>query len=307
MMREEGEPGREPGSPRFEELRSRGQRAVEAGRLEEAAGLYEQALDWASREGDNRQVDLVLCNRAAVAIQLGRGDGELPRLREILLRNDDKVNCRLAAYHLSIYYQFQKNYKKSRFYAKLACDRAELLGVKEWLASSHNQLGNALLGESFIEEACREYEQALHLMPADLSLGRALILHNLGYCRVLQRRHDEGYAFLYESIRSIRRLGATRYEVLPRLDLCFAHLETGRYRAAQRHALGALRLAEETGQVDSVKNALYLLGEAANLVGEEGEARGYFTRLQKDYFPGATYLPGFLLAVDVRKLINLHA
>ncbi len=69
----------------------------------------------------------------------------------------------------------------------------------------------------------------------------------------------------------------------------------------------ALRLAEETGQVDSVKNALYLLGEAANLVGEEGEALGYFTRLQKDYFPGATYLPGFLLAVDVRKLIKLHA
>lgn len=303
MTREVGESG----SPRFEELRSRGQRAVEAGRLEEAAGLYDQALEWARQSGDKRQVDLVLCNRAAVAIQLGRGEGELPRLREILLRNDDKVNCRLAAYHLSIYYQFQKNYKKSRFYAKLACDRAELLGVQEWLASSHNQLGNALLGESFVEEACREYEQALRLMPADLSLGRALILHNLGYCRVLQRRCDEGYSFLYESIRAIRRLGATRYEVLPRLDLCFAHLETGRYRAAQRHALGALRLAEETGQVDSVKNALYLLGEAANLIGEEGEARGYFTRLQQDYFPGATYLPGFLLAVDVRKLINLHA
>jgi hypothetical protein len=36
-------------------------------------------------------------------------------------------------------------------------------------------------------------------------------------------------------------------------------------------------------------------------------ARGYFARLQQTFFPEATYLPGFLLAVDVRKLVNLHA
>lgn len=300
----------EPGGaacPTFEELKSRSYQAAEAGRLEEAETLCEEALAWAHQHGDKRQVDRALCNRAAVTIQLGRGGNELPRLREILLRNDDKVNCRLAAYHLSIYYQFQKNYKKSRFYAKLACDRAELLEIPEWMASSHNQLGNALLGESFVEEACREYERALGLIPASVSLSRALILHNLGYCRVLQRRYREGYAFLYESIRTVHRLGATRYEVLPRLDLAFAHLETGRYNDAQRHALAALRMAEATGQVDAVKNALYLLGEAANLSGDEDEAREHFCRLQQDYFPGATYLPGFLLAVDVRKLINLHA
>lgn len=305
--------GEEPGSggrtafDTFEDLRGRGQRAVEAGRLDEAEELYTLALEWAREHGDNRQVDLALCNRAAVVIQLGRGDSELPRLREILLRNEDRVNCRLAAYHLSIYYQFQKNYKKSRFYAKLACDRAEVLGVQEWLASSHNQLGNALLGEFFVEEACREYEQGLRLIAEGPSLGRALILHNLGYCRILQRRYREGYGMLYESIRTLRRLGAVRYQVLPRLDLCFAHLETGRYEHARRHAVAALRMAEATGQVDAVKNALYLLGEAANLSGDGSLAREHFTRLQQEFFPDATYLPGFLLAVDVRKLVNLHA
>jgi tetratricopeptide (TPR) repeat protein len=276
---------------RFEELRSLGQREVEAGRFEEAEALYAEALGWAAEHGDEQQVDLALCNRAAVAIQLGRGEGELPRLREILVRNNDRVNCRLAAYHISIYYQFQKNYKKSRFYAKIACDRAELLGVREWLASSHNQLGNALLGESFVEEACGEYERALQLIAGDTGVGRALILHNLGYCRVLQRRYREGYSFLYECLSILRRLGGTRYQVLPRLDLCFAHLETGRYGHARRQALIALEMAEQTGQTD----------------GEVDTARDYFSRLQQDYFPGATYLPGFLLAVDVRKLINLHA
>jgi len=71
--------------------------------------------------------------------------------------------------------------------------------------------------------------------------------------------------------------------------------------------VSALRMAEATGQVDAVKNALYLLGEAANLSGDGSLAREHFTRLQQEFFPDATYLPGFLLAVDVRKLINLHA
>jgi hypothetical protein len=29
--------------------------------------------------------------------------------------------------------------------------------------------------------------------------------------------------------------------------------------------------------------------------------------LQRDFFPQESYLPAFLLAVDIRKLVNLHA
>jgi len=36
-------------------------------------------------------------------------------------------------------------------------------------------------------------------------------------------------------------------------------------------------------------------------------ARGYFTRLQQEFFQGQSYLPEFLLAVDIRTLVNLHA
>jgi tetratricopeptide (TPR) repeat protein len=291
----------------FDELRSRGQRAVEAGRLAEAEEAFDRALAWARQHGTDRQADLALCNRAAVAIELRCDEDEVARLRQVLLRNGDATNCLLAAYHISIYYQFSKNHKKSLFYARIAQSRAELLGRSTLLASSHNQLGNALLGETFVEEACGEYEKALELMPDDASVWRARILDNLGYCRILQGRHDEAYTMLYQSLGLLRRLDAERYQVSTRLDLCFAHLETGRYQHARRQGLAALRLAEKTGQVDSVKNALYLLGEAANLSGDLDTASGYFTELQQGYFPGATYLPGFLLAVDVRKLINLHA
>jgi tetratricopeptide (TPR) repeat protein len=290
----------------LEEFREHWRRLIEAGQLEAAEAIILRALEWARQHGDERLIDSVACALAAVAIHLGRGDGEVPKLREILLRSSDPSNCRMAAYYISIHYQFARNYKKSTFYARIACDRSRQLGRSDWIAYTRNQLGNALLGESFIDQACHEYQTAFELVP-ETGVWRARILNNLGYCRVLQQRFAEGYGCLYDSLRMLRHFAAQRFQILPRLDLCFAHLETGRYLHAQRHGLAAIELAEKLGDTDAIKNALYLLGETANLMGDTDTASSYFTRLQRDYFPESHYLPGFLLAVDVRKLVNLHA
>ena len=291
----------------FDELRARGLAAVEDGRFDEADVHYRQALTWAREHGDERLVDLAICNLAAVAIQRGSGEGEVALLREILLRSGDPANCRLAAYHISVQYQYAKNFKKSAFYARIAVDRARLLDRQDWLASSYNQLGNALLCESFVSEARQEYRRALDLISPEPSTWRGWILDNLGYCHILQGTFREGYALLYESLRVVRRMKAERPQAVILLDIAFADLETGRFRQALRHALQGLELAERTRQSDNVKNALYLLGEAAHLSGDDESARGYFHRLQRDFYPDVAFLPGFLLAVDVRKLINLHA
>jgi tetratricopeptide (TPR) repeat protein len=291
----------------FEELRNRGQQAIDAGQLEEAVGILQEAVDLAAEHGDTRLIDLTVCNRAAALVELGRGESELPRLREILVRNNDPVNCRIAAYTIARHYEVTKNYKKALFYARITLDRSALLDRRDWLASSHNLIGNTLLAESYLEPACAEYEKALELIPAEPTPALAKILINIGYCRILERRHAEGYRLLYRSLRMLRSFGARKYEVLARLDLCFAHLETQHYRLARRQGLLALGLAESIGDSASVKNALYLLGEVANLDGDIGTARRHFERLQRDFFPEAGYLPEFLLAVDIRKLVNLHA
>lgn len=292
---------------RLEELRDRGAEAIETGRIEEAEALFDRALAAARELGDDRQIDLALCNRAAAAIELGHGEGELPRLREILMRNADPGNCRIAAYNLARFYELAKSYKKALFYARIARDRSETLGRRDWLASSHNLIGNTLLAESHVEQATGEYERALQLIPEGPSVARGMILDNLGYCRILQGRHREGFRLLVQSLRLLRRHGPEAYQIPPRLDLCFSHLETGRYAHARRHGALALALAEKLEEPDSTKNALYLLGEVENLLGNVDAARAYFTRLQREFYPDATYLPGFLLAVDVRKLVNLHA
>jgi tetratricopeptide (TPR) repeat protein len=291
----------------FEDLNRRGHEAAEAGRLEEALGLFDEMVAWAQRRDANELIDLALCNRAAVAVVLGRGETELPRLRKILLRNEDPVNCRLAAYNIARHYELNRNHSKALFYARIARERAEQQGRRDWVASSHNLIGNILLAESFVEEAAREYARALALMPEEPSVWQARILDNLGYCRVLQRRDAEGYSLLYRSLGGLRRSGAERYLISTHIDLCFAHLETGRYRHARRHGARALALAERMADLDAVKNALYLLGEAANLSGDVIGACRFFSRLQREFFPDVNYLPGFLLAVDVRKLVNLHA
>lgn len=291
----------------FEDLRDQGIQAIEAGRIEEAVALFDRALVWAQEHGDGRQIDLAVCNRAAAAIDLGRGEGELPRLREILMRNGDAVNCRVAAYNIARYYELAKSYKKALFYARIARERSESLDRRDWLASSYNLIGNTLLAESFVEQASNEYEQALALMPEEPSVAWAGILDNLGYCRILQRRYREGYDLLYRSLRLMVQLGNEQHEATVRLDLCFAHLETGRIRNARHQGTRALWLADRLGNSRLIKNALYLVGEVESLAGNVAAARAHFTRLQREFFPEASYLPGFLMAVDVRNLVNLHA
>jgi len=291
----------------FEDLNRRGHEAAEAGRLEEALRLFDEMVEWARQHAAGELLDLALCNRAAVAVVLGRGETELPLLRKILLRSEDPINGRLAAYNIARHYELTRSHKKAFFYARIARERAEQQGRNDWVASSHNLIGNVLLAESFVEEAVREYERALELMPGELSVWQARILDNLGYCRVLQHRYPEGYSLLYRSLELLRRFGAERYLISTHIDLCFAHLETGRYRHARRHGARALALAERLGDGDGLKNALYLLGEAANLSGDVIGACRFFSRLQREFFPEVNYLPGFLLAVDVRKLVNLHA
>jgi len=295
----------------FERLLDEGRRHLAAERLDEALRTYEEAEVVAQARGDARGAELAFVNRCAVLIPMTRAQG-LPsemmnRLREVLMAGRDDVNCFLAAYNIARTFEFVKEHRKGLFYARIALDRSRVIGSIDWLASSHNQIGNFLLAESHFEDACGEYEEALRLLPAEASRRKALILTNLGYGLVVLERPQQGLRLIYQSLRMLRRLGARREQVIPHLDLCFALLEVGRFRHAVRHGTQALALAEEAGEPDSIKQALFLLGEATHQTGGAQEAREIFQRLQERYFPEASHLADVLLTVDMRKLINLKA
>jgi tetratricopeptide (TPR) repeat protein len=291
----------------YEHFRRAGLRELQAGRLAEALQSYDSMLACARGLGDHNAVDLAFCNRSAIAIALGDVDGPLPELRAILVRNLDTENCAFAAYHIARAYELRKEPKKSLFYARIARDRAEQLAHPQRLAAANNQIGNALLADSFFVDAAESYRRALALVPAGLDDWQLICLANLAYCELVMERYGDALGRLYHVLRTARRIASPRLEMIARVDLCFAHLDLGRYATAERHGTRGLALAEAIGEVDWIKNALYLLGEVAVLAGRREQARERFTDLQGRFFPQRTSLPELLLGVDVRKVINLRA
>lgn len=289
----------------FATFTRRGAEAVKDGRLEEAAELYDQALAWARAHAAPAVADEAFCNRATVAIELGDADRVLGGLREILVRSRGGANGFRAAYDIARAHELRKELDKAAFYAGLALEHAQKLDNREWQAWTHNLLGNLQLVASRFGEASRRFRRALRLAPDGAPVWRALIQENLGYCYVIRGLRRRGLALLYESLRAIRREGATRFEVGPRLSLCFANLEIGRPARAARHGAWALAAATRLGDHEARKMALYLLGEAAKQRGLNDQAHGYFVRLQTEFYPDGVYLPELLLAIDVRRLINL--
>lgn len=290
----------------FQAARVRWTEAVEAGRLDEALALVEEALTWAEADGDQLLRDRAVCNRAAIALELGGGAAHIPALRSLLMRAADPENSYLAAYTIARHHELQKEHSKGLFYARLARDRAASLDESR-RAASLNYIANFLVAESRFEEAIATYGEALALLPSRDSLRGAVIGYNLGYCNVLTGRSQEGLTLLYASLRSLRRRGADGHAMKAQLDLAFALLETARSRHAGRHAARALLLAERFEDADAKKNALYLLGAAAVANGDRVGARRHFERLQQGFYPEADYLPELLLHVDVRELVNLKA
>lgn len=292
---------------RYDELRTQAVEAMRKGRFEEAFQSFSAALDEARLLDDEVLVDRAVCGQAGAALELETEQEWRTPLREILVRNSDDENCFLASYNISRAYDKAREYRKALFYARVAHNHALRLDRPEWIGSSHNQIANQLLATSCFDQACAEYDRALELLPEDALLERAVISDSVGYCHVIRGQRREGFRLLFWSLRTLRRLKARRYQALPHISLCFAYLEIERYRDAMRHGWRAFQIAEDEGDADSRKNALYLLGQVANLADRPHLARRLFQLLQGEFYPADAFLVDVLMNVDVRGLVNLRA
>ena len=295
------------GDPRYRTLRAEGIAALDAGRLEAAFDAFAGALEAARALGDEELVERAFCNRAAVLIAMGELDAPIGELRRILMAHRSSENAYLAAYHISRSFELRKEHKKGLFYARLAFDQAERLQRVEWLASSHNKIANLLVAESQFGAAADEYRAALRLLTADDPSRRLTFEVNLGYCELMLEHLATGLSLLYRGLRQARSAGLQRLEMIAHLDICFAHLETGRLRYAAVHGLRGLAMAEASGEADQIKNALFLVGELSALLGDGDQAHRYFSSLQQRFYPDQPFIADFLLSVDVRKMVNLRA
>ncbi len=288
----------------YEMLRNEGLEALAATRFQEAFEHFDKALHWAQKNGDDLLQDQAFCSRSAVYIELFSIEEPLPELRRILMRNRDPWSCRLAAYTIARIYDMKQCYKKGLFYARIACDLSYQLDLDDWIASSHNQLGNLLLAESFFEDATTEYKKGLSFLQSSETVQYAYILENIGYCCAIQGDLDESFPLLFESLRSLRRQKVQGGQAYPHISLCYAYMELGKYEAALRHGMRALSLNHNR---QTHKNALYLLGQTANLMGDPDRAQDFLWRLHREHYPDSPHIVDFLMQVDVSQFINLKA
>ncbi len=300
----------DPRSPlsSYYELRDRIVRARNAGLFEEAFRLCDDAMRLAKRLEDEDLVEQAYCNRSVIAMTLGCGDEPFAGLREILMRNRSERTSFLAAYNLAYGYTRKREYKKALFYARVSRDRALATRNDEWISSTHNEIGNCLLSESYFEEAVAEYERALVLLPKRFSARHVASLGNLGYCKILQGDLESGCRSLFTCLRWCRRNPSENvYEMLVHLFLCSGFIEMERWRYAWLHGSRGLELAEATGDCDAIKNGLYLMGEVEKSGGDLKAAYSYYSRLQREFYPEKSNLPDMMLSIDTKQLVNLRA
>lgn len=291
---------------RFGDLRAQSRISAEAGSLEQALVHAEEACAVADRLADQEAIALSTCNRAAIAIMLGRLD-HLADMRNVLMRNFNVTTSFIAAYNLSHAYELKKEFKKALFYARIARDRAEESGRDDYLVNSYNQIGNSLLGDSFFAEAAFEYQRALALMPVESSVSQAAPAANLGYCTVVLGRPRAAFSILFRSLRWLRRRRVRLYEAWFHISLCYCYLEVGRLCRAWRHGKRALEISERTGEFDAIKSALFLLAEVEKEAGDPAAAYEHLADIQKRFYPEGQSSTELISRVEMRSFVNLRA
>lgn len=296
-----------PPSESFSDLRDRIRAAVQEGRFDDASTICDEALVWAREHGNDDDLDQAICNRAGILLAQGLGTEALPDLRRILLRSRRAETRFVAAANISKYYDLEHNVEKGLFYARRALEQAEAAEQDDLVATAHNNLANLLVLDSRFPDASEHYRHALG-MPDSRLVDRAIVLANLAYCESVLGDLDAAFPHLFQSLRILRRAGAESWERLPRLGLAYAYLEAGRYERSLRHGRRALELAEGAPDAsEQVKNALYLLGEAEKLSGNDFAAFSYFSRLQRTFYPDESFVVEVLMTTDIRGLVNLMA
>jgi len=292
---------------RYSRCRDRGKRAIQKGEFERAEVCFRESLEAAEALGSTALTDLALCNISAALLEQNRTtEPEIGRLRLIYMRSCDPKTIRLSAYHLARSLELQGDFSKAYFYAKIALEKSEQLRKADYQASSHNQLGNIHTCQSYFDQAAACYARALDLAPADNPVFRALVLDNLGYVQIILGRIGEGLRGCGEALRILTAEAARPgFLIYPHTDLCLGYLEAGDLDLAVRHGEEALRIAQAQRRPDRVKNILLLLGETHAKRHDVPAAQTYYGELAT-YFPDVKFASDFLMAFELRKVVNFR-
>ncbi|HEV7486264.1 MAG TPA: tetratricopeptide repeat protein [Thermoanaerobaculia bacterium] len=287
-------------NPRIEELRQEALAKVRAEEFDDALALYDEALALAT---DEEVRELLTINKGHALIAAERTGPEVKALPMILMRRRNPHHTFLASYALMYTHRLTSESKRAIFYGNIALEAAKEAEQTFWELAALNELGMVYEIDSQFAKAIATFEQALACLDqvsneSDQTFSRVYVIGNLGYNKLLIGDTREGLRLLHSVIDDIAtdHLRSDAY-----VDLCYGYLDLNEYETARRYGQMSLALASEPRQI---RNAHYLLGEAAYKMGDVDAAEQHFEHLAR-FYPQFRHLKSLLFAIDLRSMLNL--
>lgn len=283
----------------LEELRQAALSRVRNGDYEQALALYDEVLAAAT---DEEFAELVTINKADAMIAIERNGPEVLELPRVIMRRRNVRHVYLAAYALQYKYRLENDLKRALFYGQLALRTAEEANETSWRRIVLLELGNIYELDSQIATAIQCFEESLAIgeesaQNRDRDLSHAYAIENLGYCKLLEGKIEDGLAYVHEALAMLSDpIGRAEAYV----DLCYGYVEQGDFAAARLYGEAALEIAKDPRQI---RNAHYLLGEASYKAGDTEGATFHFDELAK-FYPEFRNLKNLLFAIDLRSMVN---
>lgn len=283
-----------------EQLRQEALAVVRTGDYEDALALYDEALRLTT---DEEVRELITINKADAMIALERSGPEVQELARVIMRRRNLRHVYLAAYALQYKHRLENDLKRAMFYGQLALRTADEANEPAWRRIVLLELGNIYELDSHIATAIECFQESLAITDEsatnkDKDLSHAYALENLGYCLLLDGKLDEGLARVHEALE---RLTDPVGRAEAYIDLCYGYIEQGNVARARFYGEAGLEIAKDPRQI---RNAHYLLGEAAYKMGDTDDAEFHFDELAK-FYPQFRNLKNLLFAIDLRGMVNL--
>jgi tetratricopeptide (TPR) repeat protein len=285
---------------RVEELRQDALAKVREEEFDDALAMYDEALTLAT---DEEVRELITINKGHALIAAERTGPEVKALPMILMRRRNPHHTFLSSYALMYTHRLTSETKRAIFYGQIALEAATQAEQTFWKLAALNELGMVYELDSQFASAIECFEQALACLEqvndrTEHSFSHVAIVGNLGYNKLISGDTREGLRLLHSVIDQI---GSQHLKSDAYVDLCYGYLDLEQYETASGYGEMSLDLACEPRQV---RNAHYLLGEAAYKMGDIDAAEQHFEELAR-FYPQFRHLKSLLFAIDLRSMINL--
>lgn len=285
---------------RIEQLRQQALEQVRSENFDEALALYDEAF---ALTDDEEIRELITINKGHALIAAERTGPEVKALPMILMRRRNAHHTFLSAYALMYTHRLTNESKRAIFYGQIALQAATEAEQTFWRLAALNELGMVYELDSQFAKAIECFNNALACLDQvssvdEQNVSRVAIIGNLGYNKLLVGETKEGIRLLHSVAEEMpsEHLKADLY-----VDLCYGYLDLQQHETARRFGEMSLAIACEARQV---RNAHYLLGEAAYKMGDVEAAEAHFEELAR-FYPQFRHLKSLLFAIDLRSMINL--